>query len=95
MTKDKLIGKFFHTFDDAHVLRYQGQIEAALSAGYYLVQLYDWLVGLPNAQQIFHLADMKGWDLYDDKDYWRQEGDRRSRADMRRDEHEVTGAVAS
>lgn len=86
-TKSVLSGKMFHSFNPADKeLEWQGQILHDLEDGYYLVLLYDWLIGAPSSQKIVHLSEMKGWNLYDDADYWKDEGERRSRYESRGDD---------
>lgn len=88
MKNNALIGKYFHTFKGDE-LRWQGQVSAELGEGYFLVQLFDWLVGQPNNMKVVHLGNMTGWNFYDDADYWRQKGDEASRRANRKYEREL------
>jgi hypothetical protein len=73
--KDALVGKFFHTFDAQGNIKWQGAVTAEPTPGYFLVQLYDWLLGSPNRKELIHIAQMVGWRFYDDADDWRGVGD--------------------
>jgi hypothetical protein len=72
--KHSLIGKFFHSFIDGK-LSWQGVVKAEPVAGYFLVQLYEWLCGHPTDQELVPVAQMVGWRFYDDADDWRDAGD--------------------
>ena len=58
-----LVGKWFHVFDK-NELTWQGQIIAEVN-GFYLVQLYDWIMGEPTIQKLADLKNMVYWNFYD------------------------------
>jgi len=62
-----LEGKFFHTFKDGE-LQWQGYIVAEQRDGYYLVQLFEWVLGEPSTQKVVHIGSMADWELYDSAD---------------------------
>jgi hypothetical protein len=59
-----LKGKFFHSVEDGCV-KWQGRILGSPSPGYYLVQLFEWLMGGPSNQQIIPFEKMRDWYFYD------------------------------
>ena len=72
-----LEGKYFLTFpnkQDPTCLENQGRILTRIENGYYLVQMNDFVTGDESNQQIFHIEDMDNWRLYEDVEYWRQDG---------------------
>jgi len=75
--KKSLEGKYFLTFPDKQnptCLKNQGRILTRIENGYYLVQMNDFVTGDESNQQIFHIEDMDNWRLYEDAEYWRQDG---------------------
>lgn len=42
---ESLVGKFFHTFCSGHRIESQGRIITSPAAGYFVVQLFEWLTG--------------------------------------------------
>jgi hypothetical protein len=62
-----LVGKFFHTFKNSE-LEWQGYVVSEPSEGYFLVQLFEWIMGEPSCQKLVRIDDMVGWDLYDTVD---------------------------
>jgi len=76
--KNELIGKFFHTFHENGNIRYQGRVTAEPVPGYFLVQLFDWLLGSPSNKELAPIAQMIGWSFYDDADDWREAGDQKA-----------------
>jgi hypothetical protein len=67
--KQSLIGKFFHSYKDGET-QWQGQVLSRPSAGLYLVQLFEWLMGEPSDQKLISLAEMKEWTFYDTVEEW-------------------------
>jgi len=74
-----LKGKFFHSLEDGH-MKWQGHILAMPRPGYYLVQLFEWLMGEPSIQVIVPFEKMHDWFFYDsaeDMDFSYQHGSAR------------------
>lgn len=59
-----LVGQFFHSIKDGGV-NWQGNVIGNPEPGWYLVQLYEWLLGEPNVQRLVKFEDMTGWLFYD------------------------------
>ncbi len=59
-----LEGKFFHSFENDKV-KWQGYVVSEPKDGYFLVQLFDWLMGDLSDQKLVKLDDMVGWSFYD------------------------------
>lgn len=59
-----LEGKFFHSFKDGKVV-WQGYVIAEAKDGYFLVQLFEWVMGEPSCQKLVRVDTMLGWDFYD------------------------------
>lgn len=59
-----LEGKFFHFFKDNKV-EWQGYIVSEPKDGYFIIQLFDWILGYPSNQKLIKIDDMIGWNLYD------------------------------
>lgn len=59
-----LVGKFFHTFKDSKV-QWQGYVISEPRDGFFLVQLFDWLMGEPSCQKLVRIEEMLSWDFYD------------------------------
>lgn len=57
-----LEGKFFHTFCEGGRVASQGQVIGSLGDGYYMVELYDFIVGHAafTGHQIHHISEMDG-----------------------------------
>ena len=62
--EDGLIGKFFHSLKDGDIC-WQGQVLSEIKNDYYLVQLYEWLLGSPNKQVLVPFSVMVTWQFYD------------------------------
>lgn len=58
-----MVGSFFHSIEDGKI-GWQGCIAGRPEPGWYLVQLYDWVLGLPSGQELVKIEDMKGWMFY-------------------------------
>lgn len=56
-----LVGKFFHTTRScphgSNVAVWQGRVVEVLSGDVLIIELYEWLLGEPNGQQLISLAD--------------------------------------
>ncbi len=60
-----LEGKFFHSFHPDGEILWQGYVIAEQADGYYLVHLFEWMLGEPSVQKVVHLGEMADWELYD------------------------------
>lgn len=68
MKETTLIGLCFITHNSDYKREYQGQILSKLDNGFYLVQLYDWLIGYPSTMKIFSLNKLTNADLFRNMD---------------------------
>lgn len=77
-----MIGKFFHSYTDANqkTMCWQGRILSRPSAGVYLVQLYEFIMGQESDQVLISFADMLNWRFYDTVNDWHFAYDQYSRA---------------
>jgi hypothetical protein len=73
-SNNPLVGKWFHVFDK-NELTWQGQIIAEVN-GFYLVQLYDWVMGEATVQKIADLQNMVYWNFYDTAEDMRENYER-------------------
>lgn len=71
MTRDSLVGKFFHTYRDG-VLGRQGEVLSCVAPGLYLVQTFEWLLGTPNEEQLEPVTNMVGWKFYECREDWQR-----------------------
>jgi hypothetical protein len=53
-----LVGRGFHTIEDNGSTCWQGSVIADLGDGYFLVQLYSWIIGESSTQHILHISEM-------------------------------------
>jgi hypothetical protein len=63
-----MIGKHFHSFDTEGCVAWQGRIVGNPEPGWYLVQLYEWMLGHESIQKLVQIADMAAWDFYESQD---------------------------
>jgi hypothetical protein len=65
-----LVGMYFHQLKlNEHgemQIHWQGQIIGRPQPAYYLLQLYDWLVGAPSDCRIVEFQELRGWLFYPD-----------------------------
>ena len=66
-----IVGKYFHSFDDEGDVIWQGKVLEEEQPGWYLIQLYDWLIGAPNECRLVSFNGMTGWIFYGDEEDWR------------------------
>jgi hypothetical protein len=61
-----LVGKWFHSYDAEQptVIRWQGQVLAAITPDVFLVQLFEWFCGMPTKQRLVSLIEMLSWSFY-------------------------------
>jgi hypothetical protein len=62
--KDPLIGRFFHSVEDGRI-KWQGLVIGSPVTGWYLVQLFEWLMGEPNVQTLVGVEEMRSWLFYE------------------------------
>lgn len=62
-TIDPLVGKYFHSRDDAGVIKWQGLI-LGKTGGLYLCQLFGWFDGRTTNQQLIPLREMRRWEFF-------------------------------
>lgn len=63
ITPQQMVGTFFHSIKDGCVC-WQGFIAAEPMPGWYLVQLFEWLMGQQNVQRLVRIEEMKDWLFY-------------------------------
>ena len=62
-----LLGQFFHSIGkDTGKIEWQGFIIGNPEPGWYLVQLFEWLIGEPNLRRLVRIEDMEHWLFYED-----------------------------
>jgi hypothetical protein len=61
------VGQCFHSVENKEIC-WQGMVIGNPEPGWYLVQLYEWLMGSPNVQRLVRIEDMQDWMFYDDND---------------------------
>jgi len=63
---DSLIGQFFHSISkDTGNIEWQGYVIGNPEPGWYLLQLFEWLMGEPNVCRLVRIEDMKDWLFYE------------------------------
>lgn len=69
-----LVGKWFHSFDADGYVQWQGYVKGWIRDDVYLVVLFDWLVGAPNAHKLIRLGQMidARWNWYETGDEMRE-----------------------
>ena len=61
-----LVGMFFHSLDQDNRVQWQGQVHSQVADGFYLLRLFDWIVGADNLHlKLVSLQDMLGWQFYE------------------------------
>ncbi len=53
-----LVGRCFVTWVDGRKVQRQGRVVAELLDGYYLVQVYSWIMGEPSTMAVVHVSDL-------------------------------------
>lgn len=66
--QDGLIGKWFHTYEENGMMKWQGQVLSAHTGDKFLVQLYSWFDGYPTDQKLIDIDKMESWTFYDDNE---------------------------
>lgn len=74
-----LVGKFFHVLDvfdregEKQVeICGQGQIIGSPEPGWYLLQMYEWILGEASSKRVASIEDISGFLLYDTKEEWKE-----------------------
>jgi hypothetical protein len=62
-----LVGSFFHTVKDGN-LEWQGYVVENPEPGWYLVQLYEWLMGDESHRTLVRIETMQDWMFYANSD---------------------------
>ena len=62
----QLVGKFFHTFNDAGEVIWQGHVTGVIEPDLLIAELFSWVAGEPTDEIIVRLADLvttpiNGW----------------------------------
>jgi hypothetical protein len=78
-----LVGRCFHIYNEDRIANMQGIVRAQLEDGFYLVQYFDAMHGLPSTLAVVHIStmvqheDRRGpgdWQFYEDdehlRDWW-------------------------
>jgi hypothetical protein len=68
-----LVGKFFHSFTrdlprkGRGEVQNQGVVLSNLGGGYFVIQLFDWVLGDPSSTLVVHIERMasNGWEFYE------------------------------
>jgi hypothetical protein len=63
----RLIGKHFFSIENKKP-KWQGIVIGQPQPGFYLVQLFDWLMGKPGVQKLVPIAEMRTWFFYENAD---------------------------
>lgn len=58
-----LVGCYFHSIE-AGEIKWQGLVVSKITEDYYLVQLFEWMLGQPNCLKLTHLSQMSDWHFY-------------------------------
>lgn len=65
---DALRGKFFHSFGEEGFVEWQGQILGQAPGGFYLVQLFSWMIGEESNCLLVPFSEMTDWYFYQNAD---------------------------
>jgi len=63
---EKLVGKYFHSANEANQIEWQGVVIGEPDPGWYLVQLFEWASGDQSVQRLVPIEKMIGWLFYPD-----------------------------
>lgn len=64
VASNALTGKFFHSINQKGYIEWQGYVVGGIQDGFYLVQLFEWMMGEQNICYIVHFTEMLGWFFY-------------------------------
>lgn len=75
-TPSAMVGCFFHSVNkETGRVDWQGEILGNPEPGWYLVQLFEWLLGQNSCRMLVKFEDMTGWLFYEDADAMRYSWD--------------------
>ena len=61
-----LLGQFFHSIGKENgQVEWQGVVIGNPEPGWYLLQLFEWLMGEPNVRRLVRIEDMGNWLFYE------------------------------
>ena len=60
---EKIIGLFFHSYNSDGEIEWQGQV-VGMQAGYLIIEIYDWLVGINITRKVVLLSKAVNWTFY-------------------------------
>jgi len=64
-SSNALVNQFFHSIDPVEKkVHWQGVVVGNPEPGWYLIQLFEWLMGGPSNRALVRIEDMKGWLFY-------------------------------
>lgn len=63
-----LIGQYFHSINEKGKIEWQGVVIGRPEPCWYLVQLFEWLMGEPNVRRLVNIEAMSNWLFYEDED---------------------------
>lgn len=68
-SQSTLIGMFFHAIDNNNEIQWRGHIVDEPHPGWYLVNLFDWLLGEEEGcTRLVKISDMEKWMFYKNKE---------------------------
>ena len=65
-TNVPLVGQYFHSIGPDGMLLWQGIVIGNPQPGWYLLQLFEWLMGEPNVRRLVRIEEMTTWLFYPD-----------------------------
>ena len=73
--KTPLIGLYFLTFTQPpkNVLNWQGRVLSEPNSGWFLVQLYDWILGEAGDIRLVRIEEMAAWYFFESIEDWREQ----------------------
>jgi hypothetical protein len=83
----ELVGKYFIGPYPENTSSYSmGYIRSAEGYGFFLVDMYDWLIGAFNNHRLVHLSEMGAWRFYNERADLSHEAKRHMRREQQRDD---------
>jgi hypothetical protein len=69
MSKNCLIGKYFHSIKkDTGLVEWQGSVLGSPEPGWYLIELFEWVLGESNVMRIVSIEEIIDWLFYEDSE---------------------------
>lgn len=65
---ESLVGHYFHSISKTGKVQWQGIVVGNPEPGWYVLQLFEWLVGEQSVRRLAHLQDMRDWLFYKDRE---------------------------